>query len=91
MTKTNLAIGITVIVALLAIGVARMTAQGQPADGAVGRYQLFTAEHAITSPKGTYTGKDILRIDTATGQTSAWVNGQDASGKLVSALLPIGN
>jgi type II secretory pathway pseudopilin PulG len=85
-----------VAAAIVAIGSAqtnRPRAIEQVSSGscqnALMRYQLFAGEHIIAgSGDGIPTVKDILRIDTLTGETSEWVDGS-RNGQIVSFWRPI--
>jgi hypothetical protein len=84
----------TVITAALSTAVllAAMSAQtNKPRVSACadsGRYQLFTGEHLIGGEGTATTAKDILKIDTLTGETSQWVNGSK-NGSAISFWAPI--
>lgn len=75
-----------VLVVLLVEGIAqtqsRIQTHSQP-----GRYQLFSAEHAIEGPGSE---KTILRIDTATGKVDEWNYGRDSQGKIFDEWTPTG-
>ena len=86
MNRTNIAIVIATVAALLAIGNAQTRPQ---ASGPVGRYQLLTGEHAMTGKTTSYDQKDVFRIDTVTGETSFYTAGYDRDGKVYSEWLPI--
>ncbi len=85
------------VIASLMIGIAFLlvegTAQTQnrtPQAAQPGRYQLFSAEHAIIGITNAEAEKVILRIDTATGKVDEWNIGQDAEGKVFDEWTPTG-
>jgi hypothetical protein len=84
MNRFNIAIALIASIILLTVGHAQTGAQGLP-----GRWQLFTGEHWAGSGKSTVEEKEILRIDTQTGDTSVWRTGIDASGKYFNTWTPI--
>ena len=80
MNRINIAVVVVIAIALLAIANAQTGPQGQ-----VGRYQLFSGDHLVGTSKGAFTQKDIMRLDTQTGDTYVWVDSTDSSGRLTSA------
>ena len=72
MTKTNVAIALVIITALVAIGAPQPGAQSQ--QGQVGRYQLLSAQHTsiaedIDHKIDVTKENDLFKIDTVTGET----------------------
>ncbi len=86
-------IGSVLIGAVLVVaGVAQAPPPASNENSALdGRYRLFSGEHAVTVKGGGFSEKVILRIDTVTGRTYRWVEGQTSDGKPVSFWSQIGD
>lgn len=93
MTRTNIAIVVIVITALLAIGTAQTHTQGQ--QGQAGRYQLLSAQYKwlATDSEGKLVIDDrnqLFRIDTVTGETAILAFRADKNSQMHSFWVPIG-
>ena len=90
MNRANVLIAAIALAALFVAG--RAQTQTQPA-GPIGRYQLQVVEHAVTvstaSSGASVTVRDVLRVDTATGETDVWRNGVDRTGQAFNTWSPI--
>jgi hypothetical protein len=91
MNRMNVLIAAIGLAALFAIGHAQ-TEKTQPDP--IGRYQLQVVEHDVSvsrgaSSAGSVTVKDVVRLDTATGQSDAWRSGIDPAGQPFSDWSPI--
>ena len=71
MNRNTLIVSLVLAIMLAIVG----TAQGPStsASEVTGRFQLFSGEHSVTTSKGTYTEKAILRLDRQTGTVHEWV------------------
>ena len=90
MNKANVAILVIAAAVLLAVGSAQTNRTTAP-TGPAGRYQLLYGEHLYVSTKSGNSTEDkvILRIDTATGKTSVWFDGEAKDGTMASWWSPI--
>lgn len=84
MNRTSVVVVVIAVAALLAVGNAQTA---NPPQEPTGRYQLVSLQHQVVSTT-IRTEQDVLRIDTATGETSVWRTAL-GNGTLVSKWEPI--
>ena len=87
MKRTNIVVAVIAAAVLLLTAGSAQTGSG---EGVPGRWQLFAGEHWANAGKGSLEQKEILRIDTVTGETSVWRTGLDANGVYFNKWTPIG-
>ncbi len=80
-------IGIALATAIAWLMLANAQTGRPTSSGPVGRYQPLSGEHVAAGVPATI--KDILRIDSVTGETSIYMAGRDKSGHFSAFWLPI--
>ena len=91
MNRTKIVIAVIAVAVLLAVGNAQTDKPQQPV-GPVGRYQIHLVDHTVTVATASSGGsvvRDVLRVDTTTGEADVWRNGVSRDGQQFSAWSPI--